>query len=41
MLQGGGPLLSSWALDRLMDQRQEELGVIWKMTIGTIDEDMV
>ncbi|KAF8366231.1 hypothetical protein PRIPAC_84060 [Pristionchus pacificus] len=41
VVKGGGPLLSSWALDRLMDQRQEELGVIWKMTIGTIDEDMI
>ncbi|GMT01278.1 hypothetical protein PENTCL1PPCAC_23452 [Pristionchus entomophagus] len=41
LVKGGGPLLSAWALDRLMEKRQTEMGVKWKMTIGTIDEDMI
>ncbi|GMT29128.1 hypothetical protein PFISCL1PPCAC_20425, partial [Pristionchus fissidentatus] len=41
VVRGGGPLLSSWSLDRLMDKRQVEMGVKWTMTIGTIEEEKI
>ncbi|GMR54286.1 hypothetical protein PMAYCL1PPCAC_24481, partial [Pristionchus mayeri] len=41
VIKGGGPLLSVWSLDRVMEEQQEEMGVRWKMTIGTIDHQMI